>query len=44
MAQRLNDAASRMGVIIKPLRVANVSHMAQMLNDATSREGVLIKL
>ncbi len=44
MVQMLNDATSRVGVLIKLLRVAYVSHMAQMLNDATSREVVLIKL
>ena len=40
MVQRLYYAASRVGVLIKLLRVAYVSHMAQMLNDATLREDV----
>ena len=40
MAQMLNDAASRVGVLIKPLRMVYVSHM---VNDVTSKEDVLIK-
>ena len=39
-AQRLYDAASRVGVLIKLLRVVYVSHM---VNDAISKEDVLIK-